>query len=307
MSYNHNRNDKRSSKNVARGMALDNDGLKPRRVALFITVPGIPDVKEAIESGLINKRTKIIAVNHCRKDRNSPYDAKIAEQIGRDLKRLDLQHIVVDDFMESSRGLATITSIVQIWGKIDFAFIDLCGLATPSLCAAMNKFQALLDKKARISMTVCTRVRQPRLIEQWKKAFGGELDIPTLKILSTPTTSEWLSPLFSTSKDKKSDIAAREARRKHIDNFLWQIQAIVASLNHRMIEIVSAMQYSDLTGMGLVVFDTTKQSGDNGIFHYISDICQNAQPPTSNKTAHSDRAKKAWVTRRQNVSAKKGK
>lgn len=283
MAYDHKRSSGRESKTIAREMAVDSDGLATRLVALFITVPDIPDIKEALKSGLINKKTMIMAVNHCRKNRGSPYDKKIARQIKRDITNLGLKCVIVDDFFESSRGLALIEGAVKKWGKIDYMFVDLCGLATPSLCRSLNELQDSLTDKARIAMTVCTRVRQPQLIAKWKQAFNGELDSPALEILSTPTSGEWLVDMLEKASPRKADIAAKEAIRKHVDNFLWQFQAVVASFDKFVTKVYSAMKYSDLVGMGLIVFDVVRQDGGNQLFHYIQETCDDAKKQGSNK------------------------
>lgn len=285
MAYDHERSNKRESKSIARAMAVDSDGLKARLVALFITVPGVPDVKEALKSGLINKKTRIIAVNHCRKNKNSPYDKRIADQIKRDIVKLGLRCVVVDDFFESFRGLALIENAVDKWGKIDYMFIDLCGLATPSFCRSLNELQSSLADKTRIALTVCTRVRQPQMIDKWKQAFGGELDSPALEILSTPTSGKWLVDMLEKSSPRKADIASKEAIRKHVDNFLWQFQAVVASFDKFVTKVYSAMKYSDMVGMGLIVFDIVRQDGGNQLFHYIQETCDSAKRQVSNKRA----------------------
>lgn len=285
MAYDHKRSNKRESKNIARKMAVDSDGLNTRLVALFITIPGVPDIKEALKSGLINKKTRIIAVNHCRENHNSPYDKSIADQIKRDITKLGLKCVIVDDFLESSRGITLIKGAVKKWGKIDYMFIDLCGLATPSFCRSLNELQDLLANKSRIAMTVCTRVRQPRIINHWKKVFDGELDSPALEILSTPTSGEWIVEAFSKSSDKKTDIFAKDAVRKHIDNFLWQFQPIVASFDKFVTKVSSAIQYRDFVGMGLIVFDISRQDGGNQLFHYICETCKSAKRPLSNRVA----------------------
>lgn len=283
MAYDHKRSSGRESKTIARAMAVDREGLKTRRVALFITVPGIPDIIEALKSGLINKRTLIIAVNHCRKDRRSPYDKRIASQIKRDITKLGLKCVVVNDFLESSRGLSLIEGAVKKWGKIDYMFIDLCGLATPSFCRSLNELQNSLADKTRIALTVCTRVRQPQMINKWKQVFNGELDSPALEILSTPTSGEWLVDMFEKSSPRKADIAAKEAVRKHINNFLWQFQAVVASFDKFVTKVHSAIKYGDMVGMGLIIFDVVRQDGGNQLFHYIQETCDSAKRQVSNK------------------------
>lgn len=300
MAYDHNK--PRTNKNNARQIAVDSEGLSPRRVALYITVPGVPDVKDSLASGLITNSTKIIAINHCRKERSSPYDRKIGEQIKRDLAKLGLQHVLVDDFFESDRGLRMVADAVKQFGKIDYAFLDLCGLATPSFCSAVNKLQNLLAEKARIAITVCTRVRRPQLITRWQEVFQGELDSPALRILSTSISSEWLGELFGNfSCTTKADIAAREKIIKHINNFLWQVQAIVASFDRYVTQVQSAMQYRDLTSMGLVVFNVAYQDGGNQLFHYIKDAYHNAKKPAPKGNPSLTPGKKAWVTRRKNI------
>lgn len=285
MAYDHKRSNKRENKSIAREMAVNSDGLKARLVALFITVPGVPDVKEALKSGLINKKTRIIAVNHCRKDRYSSYDKRIVSQIRRDITKLGLKCVIVDDFFESSRGLTLIEGAVKKWGKIDYMFIDLCGCATPSLCRSINELQDSLTDKARIAMTICTRVRQPQIIHKLKLVFYGELDSPALEILSTPASGEWLVDMLEKSSPRKDDIAAKEAVIKHIDNFLWQFQAVVASFDKFVTKVYSAIKYCDLVGMGLIVFDVVRQDGGNKLFHYIKETCDSAKRQVSNKSA----------------------
>ncbi len=299
MSYDH--TNTRVNKKFARATAVDNDGLLPRLVALFITVPGIPDIKKALAAGLITTKTFIIAVNHCRKDRNSPYDKRIAAQIKRDLTRLGFRYILIDEFLESIRGLTMISDTTEKYGKIDYAFIDLCGYATPSFCSALNKLQDSFAKEARIAITICTHVRQPKLIAHWQKVFNGELDTPTLQILSTPNSGDWLGELFGGFKKSRADIAIREGQVKHIYNFLWQFQAIVAAFDKYVTNVSAATKYRDCMSMGLVVFDVVRQSGGNQLFHFISETCDNAKPPGSNGDRSLTSYQRACATRRANT------
>ncbi len=300
MAYDHTRHtNMRKSKNNAREIAVDNEGIIPRKVALFITVPGIPDIIEALKSGLINRRTVIIAVNHCRTDRNSAYDEKIGNQIKRNLTSLGSKHVLINDFFESGKGLQMISDASTRFGKIDYAFLDLCGLATPAFCAAVNKMQDSLAPKARIVLTVCTRARNPQIVTSWYNAFFGELDSPSLELFSTLTSGEWISQLFyaGLSKTEKNKLLQRLSA---ITNFIWQWQAVSASFDKFTTKVTSSMHYCDMTPMGLVVFDITKKDGGNNLFSYIREICQSAKSPSRSDNSELTAGQKAWITRRKN-------
>lgn len=302
MAYDHNRPaGTRNNKNIARDIAVDCEGLTARKVALFVTVPGLPDVKAAWKAKLINRQTKIIAVNHCRVDRNTPYNAKIADQIKQDLTQMGLKHVLVNEFIESVRGIEKIQDAVAKFGKIDYAFIDICGLATPSFCSALNELQGSLAKKARIALTICLRVRRPQLINQWRDAFYGELESPALQILSSPISGEWLAEQFGNINGTRADAAAIEMQKKHISNFLWQFQAVVASFDRYVTRVRSALPYKDRTSMGLVVFDVIHQSSGHQLFHYISNMCNKAKLPISKGDRSLTSGKRAWITRRKNL------
>ncbi len=301
MGYDYRKTDKRINKICARQTAVNNDELTPRKVALFITTPDMPDIKEAIKTGLISKkRTKIIAVNHCLNHRSNKYDPNIASQIKRSLTKLGFEYILVNEFFESSRGIQLILEAAQKLGKIDYAFIDLCGLATPAFCDALNRIQSSFCKKTKIAITVCTTTRNTQLIIRWKDAFSSLLENTTLQILTTPISSDWLNGLFGNFENTKIDKTRLSIQFNNVRNFLWQWQAITASLNKYSIGIQSAMQYCDLTNMGLVVFDISEKKPEHDLFQYIQKICQTAKKPVSNNDSSLTPGKKAWITRRNN-------
>lgn len=296
MAYNYHKSaSQRTNKNNARKIAVDSDGLTVCRVPLFITVPGVPDIKEALRGGLINSRNPIIAVNHCRDEKTSPYKPEMAAQIKKDLDNLGLRYTLVDKLFESTRGLRKIADAVEKYGKIDYAFLDLCGLATPSFCSAINKFQDLLAPQARIALTVCTRVRRPQLIVQWQNAFQGELDSPALQILSTSISNEWIGELFEAPKGTRADREVKAKKIRHTKNFLWQVQAVMASFDNYVTQVQAATQYCDLTSMGLVVFDVSRQKNGNQLFHYIAEMCKDTTGQSLTP------GQKAWITRRKNL------
>ncbi len=297
MAYNHERSmSTRIQKNIARTAAVTNYGLLAAKVAKFITVPGIPDIKEALKLGRITLNTFIIAINHGRKDRNAPYNHKVIAQIERDLTEIGFKYVVIGEFFESNRGISMIGDVVKQHGKIDYAFIDLCGLATPSFCSALHKMQHLFSEKATIAITMCTSVRQPKLIDQWCDAFFEKLYPLTMQIMSTPTSCEWAGKALLSKRSP-----GQEVLRKQLCNFLWQYQAVLASFDMYTTEVVAALHYRDFTRMGLVVFDITQKEGGNNMFHYIEEICENAKQPGANGDRSLSRGERAKATRRENA------
>ncbi len=185
-------------------------------------------------------------------------------------------------------------------GKIDFAFIDLCGMVSPAVCSALHQLQDSFAPKARIALTSLMEIRQRLSIRAFMKAFG-ELDSRALQILSASGSTQWVSGILNSHWDVayggRIHFSADEKRiaqgQNNVINFVWQWQAATAALDGWEISVSDAIRYGDGLTMGLVVFQLVKTK-PQGEFAAIQAICR--PKGTTTKPGFSS-AKQAWITR----------
>ena len=120
---------KRPEKITARNLACEYRGTK-HKVALFLTVPKVPDIKLALTCGIITKFTTIIVVND---------DADICSSIRKSLGRMGFRKFhVIEDKLQQSLGQLEALNI-----QIDYAFLDFCGGLSFAICAMFHNMQKI--------------------------------------------------------------------------------------------------------------------------------------------------------------------
>ena len=298
---------KRPQKDIARTLAVKKHG-KVAKVALFLTIPSIPDIKQALKTKTISKQTKII-VAHFEKKASVATNHRNCEAIKSDLRRAGFRDfLVVCDYLEKSFG-----EIKTYLGrsKINYAFIDLCGEITSSVALMLHNLQDFFAEKARIGFTVAVNGRSYNNLAEYRRVFDGHLPVEATAILQSPHMGEWMSGMFGYVKiDAQGYYTTREKARMMsvnvVGNFLWQFAAVTSVMNNRKIDLMDAIMYRDETNMGFVQFVLgEKESRENAAsrlepMEHVLKVAS-IRKSKSRSESRSESALKAWVTRRNNL------
>jgi len=135
---------------------------EPAKVALFLPSNTQLCIKEALETGVINRNTRIIAVEK---------DAQIAARIERYLDReFNFPYLLHCDEL-TNLHLADDPD-VQRYG-IDLAYIDLCGNLKLSYAKWAVRQHGVFNPGARVSWTFCARVRLNALLDQMSSTWAS--------------------------------------------------------------------------------------------------------------------------------------
>lgn len=261
----------RPEKHKARMLACEYRGIT-HKSALYLTVPGIPDVKLALKNRVLNKRTKIVVVNLKDSD---------CCGIRRDLKRAGFQSFKVI--------LGKFESVDLSSYKFDYAFLDFCGNMTPKLLSAVNRINFV--DNARVAATICSVVRVGNFVNKYRSSFDGMIPDSAMGFFDTEDRRRFLSDAFNPNQRVSNSSRA---------NFIWQFAAFTAALNRNFSVTDSYFYKENGQGCRSMGFAQVKiKRGKSDSYESIESLLP--KPVSRNR---SEASKKAWVTIRANKAKK---
>lgn len=283
---------RRPEKDTARNLACEYRG-KTHKVALFLTVPGIPDIRLALKNGLVGASTTIIVVN---------YDRGLCLKIEKNLREAGFRKFhVIDGSLENS-----VKYIESLGLRIDYAFLDFCGCINNGVHSMLFKMRGLFADNARIAITLCSKIRSRSFIDNYQSSFNRVLPNEIMGIFSTPLAHTWVSGLVNGYFEANSarihlpgHNIRRMARSNITSNFVWQVAAVWSALCNRELKFVDTHIYHEnkqgATSMGFVQFWAKKIKDDPARFGKVEVKTLKTKKVEDWRRAA---ALKAWETRR---------
>ena len=140
---------------------------RPFQTALFVTAPGILDILQAEEMGVINRDTTIVAVNYNKEYRRS---------IVRSLRLGGFRNASV-----YSKSLESLRLADYFGGQVDYVFADLCGQVNSVILSWLRLHRHQLKN---VALTFSIHGRQDAYLQRLKRSFRPSRQDVYLPIIS---------------------------------------------------------------------------------------------------------------------------
>ncbi len=276
-------------KNGVRSIATRKEN-RTSKNALMLPGLQLKCVKEATQNGLIKKNhTHLHIIEEVNKT------AKIIE------KRLKALGWRKNKYTIHNNSLHLIELPENI--KIDYAFIDVCGVIDGDIARWLHENQEKFHAHARIGLTFCAHVRHGRLFtDDINNVLSAGQQNESMKILAQ-SNSNWLFKTFGLINGKRNKIRKNKLAgwnsMKEIMQATWS--TIYCAFNNFNLSVNHSIQYKE-PGCAITMhyievqlsgFNKTRQNRFEWIRYHAPEIVR----PCSDR---SESSRQAWVTRRAN-------
>lgn len=242
----------RPRKDVARRMMINTPRAttSPAKVAIFLPADSCIDVKLALETGVINKRTFLIIVEkaHSAATKIRAYMSKTFPKNGYAICELELEKLDLENVLEGR--------------KVDYAFLDMCGQITHKVAYWLHKNQDCFTDDAIIGITRYARVRASdpwfSLVAEWmdeqdyfelsakmEEARGDLTGDVSVKKVSTKT--------LKTGKYPANELKDIVTRHRFIHFARVACHITMSALSRKEVEIERVFLYKDNSEMHLII------------------------------------------------------